>query len=63
MQAAIKKFLEFFDMDGFVRHQFAPPGQSETGHFYVQVLQRFRDAVRRKRLGKWQAGTAVSASR
>jgi hypothetical protein len=29
----------------------------------VQVLQRFRDAVRRKRLGKWQAGTAVSASR
>ena len=28
--------------------------QTVNGHFYVQVLQRLRDAVRRKRRDKWQ---------
>ena len=35
----------FFDMDG---------GQTVNGHFYMQVLQRLRDAVRWKRHDKWQ---------
>jgi transposase len=30
------------------------PGQSVTGNFYVQVLQRLRDAVQRKWRDKWQ---------
>jgi hypothetical protein len=29
---------EFFDTDGVVHHKFVPPGQSVTGHFYMQVL-------------------------
>jgi hypothetical protein len=37
--------------------------RSVTGHFYMQVLQRLRDAVRKKRRYKWQAGTVLSASR
>jgi hypothetical protein len=40
-------------IDGLVHHEFVPPGQSVTGHFYVKVLQRLRDAVRRKRGDKW----------
>jgi hypothetical protein len=38
-----------------VHHEFAPPGQTVNGHFYIQVLQRLRDAVQRKRHDKWQA--------
>jgi hypothetical protein len=37
-----------------VYHEFSPPGLGVTGHFFVQVLQRLRDAVRRKRSDKWQ---------
>jgi len=40
--------IAFFDIDGVV------PGQTVNGHFYVQVLQRLRNAVRRKRRDKWQ---------
>jgi hypothetical protein len=46
--------IAFFDIDGLEHHEFIPPGQTVTGHFYVQVLQRMRDAVRRKRRDKWQ---------
>jgi hypothetical protein len=46
---AVKTFPEFFDFDGFV---FIPPGQNVTGQFYVRVLQRLRNAFRRKRLGQ-----------
>jgi hypothetical protein len=35
---AVKKFPESVDIDGFVHHEFVPPGQSVTGHFYEQVL-------------------------
>jgi transposase len=46
--------IAFFDMDGVVNHEFVPPGRTVNGHFYVQVLKRLRDAVRRKRPDKWQ---------
>jgi hypothetical protein len=63
IQGSVKKFPEFFDIDSLVHHAFVPPGQRVTGHFYVQLLLWLRDAVRRKRRDKWQAGTVVSASR
>jgi hypothetical protein len=44
----------FFDIDGLVHHEFVPPGQSVTGHFYVQVLQRLCDALQKRRFNKWQ---------
>ena len=46
--------IAFFDIDCVVHHEFVLPGQTANGHFYVQVLQRLRDAVRRKRRDKWQ---------
>jgi len=46
--------IAFFDIDGVVHHEFIPPGQTVNGHFYVQVLQRLHDAVRRKQRDKWQ---------
>ena len=41
--------IAYFDIDGVVHHEFVPPGQTVSGHFYVHVLQRLRDAVRWKR--------------
>jgi len=46
--------IAFFDIAGVVHHEFVPPGQTVNGHFYVQVLQRLRDTVLRKRRDKWQ---------
>jgi hypothetical protein len=46
--------IAFFDIHGVVHHEFIPPGQTVNGHFYVQVLQRLRKAVQRKRHDKWQ---------
>lgn len=39
----------FFDQQGIVHHEYAPQGQTITKEYYVQVLTRLRDAVRRKR--------------
>jgi hypothetical protein len=44
-----KQFQEYFDIDGLMHHEFVLSGQSVTGRFYMQVLQRLRDAVLRKR--------------
>ncbi|PNF22845.1 hypothetical protein B7P43_G18091 [Cryptotermes secundus] len=46
--------IAFFDLDGFVHHEFVLPGQIVTGHFYMQVLQRLHNAVWRKRHDEWQ---------
>jgi histone-lysine N-methyltransferase SETMAR len=40
--------------DGSVHHELILPGQSVTGHFYVQVSQMPREAVWWKRCYKWQ---------
>uniref|UniRef100_A0A8C4X9K6 Protein GVQW3-like n=1 Tax=Erpetoichthys calabaricus TaxID=27687 RepID=A0A8C4X9K6_ERPCA len=46
--------ISFFNIDGLVHHEFVQSGQSVIGVFYVQVLQRLRDAIQRKRPDKWQ---------
>jgi hypothetical protein len=48
------QFTEFFDINGLVHHEFVLPGQSVTGHFYVQVLQRLHNVFQRKRHDTWQ---------
>ena len=39
----------FFDQKGIVHKEFAPPGQTVNAAFYVGVLKRLRENVRRKR--------------
>jgi hypothetical protein len=60
LRFAIKKFRKFFDIRCLVHHDFVQPGQSVTGQFYVQILQRLSDAV--GRTARQVAGTVVSAS-
>ena len=39
----------FFDSRGIVHHEYAPEGQTINKEYYLQVLRRLREAVRRKR--------------
>lgn len=44
----------FFDYRGVVHHEFVPQGQTVNKEFYVQVLRRLREDVRRKRPELWK---------
>ena len=45
----------FFDFRGIVHHEYAPEGQTINKEYYLQVLRRLREAVRRKRPDMWAA--------
>ena len=42
----------FFYSEGIVHHEYAPDGQTINKGFYLEVLRRLRESVRRKRPGK-----------
>ena len=48
----------FFYHKGVIHHEYAPPGQTLTKEYYIEVLHRLRDAIRRKWqfwvIGDWQ---------
>ena len=43
----------FFDWHGVIHYEFVPHGQTVNKKFYVAVLKRLREAVRRKRPQFW----------
>ena len=47
----------FFDQKGRVHKEFVPPGQTVNTAFYVEVLKRLRENVRRKRPDQWRNNT------
>jgi hypothetical protein len=48
--------IVFFDIDGLVHHEYVPRGQTVNKEFHKTVLQRLRDAVRRRHPEKWHSG-------
>ena len=46
----------FFDCKGVVHYEFAPRGQTTNKEYYVKILKRLRDAVRKKRRRCWSSG-------
>jgi len=46
----------FFDVRGIVHKEFVPPGQTVNQEFYLGVLRRLRENVRRKRPDLWRSG-------
>ena len=53
-QCAVKVMLTcFFDSRGVVHHEYAPKGQTINKEYYLEVLRRLRNAVRRKRPNMW----------
>jgi len=51
--------IAFFDIDGLVRREFVPTGQTVNKEFYKTVLQCLRDAVRRHHPEKWRSGNWI----
>ena len=47
----------FFDWKVIVHHEFVPRGQMVNKQLYQEVLVRFRDAVRKKKLELWENQT------
>jgi len=47
----------FFDQKGIVHKEFVPPGQTVNYAFYVEVLRRLPENVRRKRPDQLQNDT------
>ncbi|GFX84360.1 mariner Mos1 transposase [Trichonephila clavipes] len=55
-QGNIKSMLiVFFDYEGIVHHEYAHTGQTINKEYYVEVLKRLRNAIRRKR-PLWEYG-------
>ena len=58
MKSNIKSMLiYFFDQKGIVNKEFVPPGQAVITAFYVEVLKRLWENVRRKRPDQWWNST------
>jgi len=57
--------LAFFDSEGIVHHKYAPDGQTISKEFYVEVLRRLRDSVRRKdrKNGGMATGSCITTMR
>ncbi|GBN03939.1 hypothetical protein AVEN_215441-1 [Araneus ventricosus] len=43
----------FFNYDSVIQYEFIPEGQTVNKEFYLEILKRLRDVVRRKRPEKW----------
>jgi hypothetical protein len=50
----IKSMLIFSDCEGIVHQEFVPPGQTVNQHYYLEVLKRLREQVRRKLPERWR---------
>lgn len=48
--------ISFFDVKGVVHSEFVPQGQTVNQAFYLEVLKRLRNSVRRKRPDLWKSG-------
>ena len=48
--------LVFHDKEGIVHYEYAPPGQTINKEFYVNVLHRLKENIKRKRPKLWASG-------
>jgi hypothetical protein len=48
-----KMLITFFDIKGTAHFEFTPQGQSVNQAYYVEILKRLHEAVRRKRPEIW----------
>jgi len=51
-----KMLICFFDIQGIVHREFVPRGQTVNQEFYLGVLKRLKERVRRTRPELWRSG-------
>ena len=57
VESKIKGLLTFFfDASGVVHHEYLPEGSTVNQTYYIEVLKRLRNAIRRKRPELWRSG-------
>ena len=47
-------FTVFFDCNGVMHHEFLPQGRTVNKEYYLEVMRRFREAIRQKRTELWK---------
>lgn len=52
-RSKIKVLTVFFDYRGIVHHEFLPHGETVNKHYYLKVMKRLREAIRKKRPDLW----------
>lgn len=48
--------ITFFDSKGLIHHEFLENGKTVNSDFYIDVLRRFREKLRKKRPEMWKSG-------
>ena len=48
--------ITIFDSIGLINHEFLPNWQTVDSDFYIQVIRRFREKLRKKRPEMWKIG-------
>jgi len=48
--------IVFFDIQGIVMAEWVPSGQTVNQHYYIEILTKLRERVRRKRPELWTNG-------
>ena len=48
--------ITIFDSIGLINHEFLPNWQTVDSDFYIQVIRRFREKLRKKRPEMWKSG-------
>jgi len=56
VHSSIKTLLIFINVDGILHREFVPLGQTINQQFYLNVVKRLHESLRRKRPEKWQSG-------
>jgi len=49
--------ITFFDFRGVVHREWVPQGQTVNQHFYLEIMKRLRENVRKKRPESWKSGS------
>ena len=45
--------ITFFDFRGMIHREWVPQGQTVNQHFYLEVVKRLRENIRKKRPESW----------
>jgi hypothetical protein len=59
MKNHVKIMLVLFDKEGIVHRDFVPQGQTLNKNFYIEVMRRLKEDVRRKRLALWASNDSL----